>query len=75
VKGIQVSSNKVPGPFQRGDNHKNVVGSFENLLIQNHWANFNQTWHISSLGGVDSILSEGYCRFPRGDNSKRIKIH
>jgi hypothetical protein len=24
VKGIQVSSNKGPGPFQRGDNHKNV---------------------------------------------------
>jgi hypothetical protein len=24
VKGIQVYSNKGPGPFQRGDNHKNV---------------------------------------------------
>jgi hypothetical protein len=24
VKGIQVSSNKGPGPFQRGNNHKNV---------------------------------------------------
>jgi hypothetical protein len=24
VKGIQVSSNKCPGPLQRGDNHKNV---------------------------------------------------
>jgi hypothetical protein len=24
VKGIQVCSNKGPGPFQRGDNHKNV---------------------------------------------------
>jgi hypothetical protein len=24
VKGIKVYSNKVPGPFQRGDNHKYV---------------------------------------------------
>jgi hypothetical protein len=24
------------------------VGSFKNLLLQNHWANFNQTWHKSS---------------------------
>jgi hypothetical protein len=24
VKGIQVCSNKGPGPLQRGDNHKNV---------------------------------------------------
>jgi hypothetical protein len=26
------------------------------LLLQNHWANFNQTWHKSSLGGGDSKL-------------------
>jgi hypothetical protein len=26
------------------------MGSFKNLL-QNHLANFNQTWHKSSLGG------------------------
>jgi hypothetical protein len=24
VKGVQVCSNKRPGPLQRGDNHKNV---------------------------------------------------
>jgi hypothetical protein len=24
IKGIQVSSNKGPGPLQKGDNHKNV---------------------------------------------------
>jgi hypothetical protein len=39
VKGIKVCSNKGPGPLQRGDNHKNVkkgVGSFKNLLLQNH---------------------------------------
>jgi hypothetical protein len=26
------------------------------LLLQNHWANFNQTWHKSSLGGGDYKL-------------------
>jgi hypothetical protein len=58
VKGIQVCSNKGPGPLHRGDNHKNVKmgwGSFKNLL-QNHWANFNQNRKISSLGGGDSNL-------------------
>jgi hypothetical protein len=35
VKGILNCSNKGSGPFQRGDNHKNGVGSFKNLL-QNH---------------------------------------
>jgi hypothetical protein len=42
VKGIQVYSNKGPGLIQRGDNRKNGVWSFKNLL-QNHVANFNQT--------------------------------
>jgi hypothetical protein len=44
VKGIQVHSNKGPGPVQRGDNKKkckNRLGSFKNLPLQNHWANFN----------------------------------
>jgi hypothetical protein len=52
VKEIQVSSNKGPGPLQRGDNHKkckNVGGSFNNLL-RNQRANFNQTRNKSSLG-------------------------
>ena len=26
------------------------------LLHQNHWANFNQTWHKASLGEGDSCL-------------------
>jgi hypothetical protein len=58
VKGIQVCSNKGPGSLQSGDtgNHKNGVGSFKNLLLQNHWANLNQTWHKSSLHEGDSIL-------------------
>jgi hypothetical protein len=71
MKGIQVCLNKRPGPFQRGDNHKNEngVGSFKNL--QNHWAKFNQTWHKSSLGeGIQFCSNEGGCPSPRGDNSK-----
>jgi hypothetical protein len=39
VKGILNCLNKGPGPLQRGDNHKkckNGVGSFKNLLLQNH---------------------------------------
>jgi hypothetical protein len=38
VKGILNCSNKGPSPLQRGDNHKNGVGSFKNLLVQNHGA-------------------------------------
>jgi hypothetical protein len=37
VKGIQVCSNKEPGPLQRGDNCKNGGG----VILQNHRANFN----------------------------------
>jgi hypothetical protein len=45
------------------------------LLLQSHWANFNQTWHKSSFGGGDSKLfkwKDFSC--PRGNNSKRVKI-
>jgi hypothetical protein len=35
VNGILNYSNKGPGPLQRGDNRKNGVGSFKNLLLQN----------------------------------------
>jgi hypothetical protein len=33
AKGIQVCSNKGPGPFQRGDNHKNVKMGWGHLKI------------------------------------------
>jgi hypothetical protein len=33
VKGIQVCSNKWPGPLQRGDNHKNVKLGWGHLKI------------------------------------------
>ena len=30
--------------------------SYFRLLLKNHWANFNQTWHKASLGDGDSNL-------------------
>ena len=29
---------------------------FKNSLLQNHWANRNQTWHKAFFGGGDSSL-------------------
>jgi hypothetical protein len=34
------------------------VGSFKNLL-QNHWANFNQTWHKPSGEGLKFVQMKG----------------
>ena len=57
-------------PSPRGDNKeilKNSMTKFKNLLLQNHWANFNQTWHKASLGkgpGIQVCSNEGACSFP-----------
>ena len=59
VKVIQVCSNEEPHPFHRGDNYEivnNTLIKLKNLLLQNHWANFNQTWHKVSLGEWHAIL-------------------
>jgi hypothetical protein len=46
------------------------------ILLQNHRANFNHTWHKSSLGkGIQVCANEGDSPSSRGDNSKRVKIH
>ena len=53
VKGIQVDSNKGPRPFPRESKYKIAKIHWpilNNLLLQNHLANFNQIWHKSSLG-------------------------
>jgi hypothetical protein len=55
---IQVCSNEGRHHPLRGDNSKRVKTHkkiYENLL-QNHRANFNQTWHKSSFGRGDSSL-------------------
>ena len=36
--------------------HVVVNFSHFHLLLQNHWANFNQTWHKVSLGKGDSSM-------------------
>jgi hypothetical protein len=38
VKGIQVYSIKGIDPLQRGDNRKNGMGSFRNLILKNYEA-------------------------------------
>jgi hypothetical protein len=79
MKGIQVSSNKVPGPFQRGDDHKNIKMWWGHLKIF-----FSRTTEpiLNRLGpnhplvkGIQICLNEGDSHFPWGDNSKRVKIH
>ena len=59
VKGIQICSNEGSRIFPRGVNKtysENTLTKFKNLLLQNHWANFNQTWHKASLSEGDSNL-------------------
>ena len=47
-------------PYSKGrslQNRENTLIKFKNLLLQNHWANFNQTWHKAFLGeGGSSLL-------------------
>jgi hypothetical protein len=78
VKGIQVCSNKGPGPLQRGDNHKNVKMGWNYLKIF-----FKITGPIlTRLGTIHPWVKEilncskkGDSLSPRGDNSERVKIH
>ena len=46
-------------PFSKGRllrNSENTLTKLKNLLLQNHWANFNQNWQKASLGEGDSSL-------------------
>jgi hypothetical protein len=81
MKGIQVYPNKGPGPLRRGDNHKNVKIGWGHLKIF-----FSRTTEpsLTRLGtnypwekekGIQVCSNEGDCPSPRGDNSKRVKIH
>ena len=57
-RGLKFVQMKGP-PFPRGDNYtnsENILTKFKNLLLKNHWANFNQTWHKASVGEGDSRL-------------------
>ena len=79
VKGIQVFSNKGLGPFQRGDNHKNVKLGWCHLKIF-----FSRTIGpiLTRLGtdnpyvkGIQVCSNEGDNLSTRGDNNERLKIH
>jgi hypothetical protein len=79
VKGIQVCSNKGPGPLQRRDNHKNVNMGWDHLKIF-----FSRTiWPILTRLGtnhpwrkrIQVSLKEEDSSSPSGDNSERVKIH
>jgi hypothetical protein len=79
MKGIQVSSNKGPGPFQRGDNHKNVKMEWSHLKI---FLSRTTGPILARLGtnhpwgeGIQVCSNEGDSPSPRVDNSKRVKIH
>ena len=50
---------------------KNNLTEFKNLNLQNHCANFNQTWQKASFGDRDLALFQ----VPRGDNYEKAKIH
>jgi len=64
VKRIQVCSNKVPRvivgfPHPRGLNFYIVIyrgKCLKNLLLNNHWGNFNQSWQEKGLEDGDSDL-------------------
>jgi hypothetical protein len=74
VKGIQVCSNKGPGPLQRGDNHKNEKLGWGHLKIF-----FSRTTGpISKRLGTNYPWVKGIqgdSPSPRGDNSERVKMH
>jgi hypothetical protein len=79
VKGIQVCTNKGPGPLQRGDNKKNVKMGWGHLKIF-----FSRTTRpILTRLGTDHLwreriqvsLKEGDSPSLRGNDSKRVKIH
>ena len=74
VKGIQRS------PLcTRGDNNEITNTYWQNslkILLHNHWANFNQTWHNAFQGKWILVYSnEGPFLSPMGDYNEIDKIH
>ena len=50
----------------------------KNLLLKNHWAKFNQTWHKASIPlvtGTQICSNEGSRPVSRRDNNEIAKIH
>jgi hypothetical protein len=77
MKEIQVCSNKGTGPLLRGDNYKNVKLGWSHLKIFSRTTGpiLTRLGTNHPLGGILNCLNEWDCPFPRGDNSKIVKIH
>ena len=45
VIGMKLCSNEETYPFPTDNNSKNTLTTFKILLLQSHWAHFNQTYH------------------------------
>ena len=57
-KGIQFWFKWRPLPFSKGDNYEisKIHWQIKKPFLQNCWANFNQTWHKSTVGEGNSSL-------------------
>jgi hypothetical protein len=79
VKGIQICTNKGPGPLQRGDNHKNAKIGWGHLKIFSRTTGPISTKlgrkHPWILKGIQNCTNDDNQPFPRGDNSENVKIY
>ena len=48
--GVNFVKMKVNALLPKGNNIQNTSTTFKIFLLQNHWNNFNQTWHYIFLG-------------------------
>ena len=64
--GIQICLNEGPWPLSREYYSENILMTFKNIL-ENYWANFNQTWHNAffSKGESNLLKNEGLCLIQR----------
>ena len=63
-------------PELKAENRLSVTFSQFHLLLQNHRANFNQTWHKAFLSEwIQVCPNEGPCPCPIGDNYEIAKIN
>ena len=57
LKELKISSNEEVRPFQREDDYEKHCCNLKKIFpFQNHWVNFNQTWHKASLCDGNSSL-------------------
>ena len=70
----QFQPNVIQSTLFQGDS-ETTFKKFKTLLLQNHFANFNQTSHKASLGKENSsFFNKGPRPFPRGNNSENTYI-